>query len=112
MKKTKWTSLKSFQEILKAKRHGGRNVFLQMQIRLILLIAHFVKIRDLFLLLTLRHNIINIQRSLMKMFIKQNIKISKRSKMMIENFLRIEIMEPQNLFGMKKLKKAKNLWVC
>jgi hypothetical protein len=48
----------------------------------------------------------------MKMFIKQNIKISKRSKMMIENFLRIEIMEPQNLFGMKKLKKAKNLWVC
>ena len=47
----------------------------------------------------------------MKMFKEQKIKISKRSKMMTEEFLRIEIMEPQNLFGTKKLKKAKNLLV-
>jgi hypothetical protein len=48
----------------------------------------------------------------MKIFKEQNIKISKRSKMMTKKFLRIEIMEPQNLFGTKKLKKAKNQWVC
>lgn len=30
---------------------------------------------------------------------------------MIKKFLRIEIMELHNLFGMKKMKKAKNLWV-
>jgi hypothetical protein len=48
----------------------------------------------------------------MKIFIEQNLKISKRSKMMIKKFLRIEIMEPQNFFGTKKLKKPKNQWVC
>ena len=48
----------------------------------------------------------------MKMLKEQKIKISKRSKMMTEKFPRIEIMELQNLFGTKKLKKAKNLWVC
>jgi hypothetical protein len=40
---------------------------------------------------------------------EQKIKILKRSKMMAGKFLRIEIMELQNLSCMKKLK---SLWDC
>ena len=48
----------------------------------------------------------------MKMPKEQKIKILKRSKMMAGKFHRIEIMEPQNLSGMKNLKKLKSLWDC
>ena len=59
----------------------------------------------------LKDKIINNKRRMMRMFKGQKIKFRKRSKMMIKKFLMIKIMELQNLFGMKKIKKAKNLWV-